>query len=343
LFRLPFIISPFGFALIWAVIGSAVVLFVAKRALAKRGRHLRLRYQLAVPIMALLAVLITFSVMVVDVGTVEVVVVYGSVQERRYDPGIHLIVPGARHDHVHVRRQIIELSTLDPDNAAAAGAIAESTRTLALTSDRIALAADVTLPYEINPDMAWKVYADINPGYEGLLLIPAARSSVSEAVSAFTWTDAVTTRRAELEERILTTFKRIVQESLYAAGFTKEEAEKTFVLMPPQIRRLAPPRSLLTAVADRVAADVTLERQAVLNEIAQKEAERRGNEGLGIKMLLEQLPKGFTPEQTRELLYALADKQRADSMLKAVEKDQVKVIVMGGPGSAPPALAIPQP
>src|SRR5262249_21474385 len=206
LLRLPFAISPLGLALIWALVGSAVVLFIAKRALAKRGRNLRLRYQIGVPLAAVIAVIISFSVMVVDVGTVEVVVVYGTVQQRRYDPGIHFIIPGARHDHVWVRRQIIEISSLDPETAASASAAAvpESHRTLALTADRIALAADITLPYEINPDMAWKVFADINPGYENLLLIPAARSAVSEAVATFTWTDAVTTRRAELEERILT-------------------------------------------------------------------------------------------------------------------------------------------
>jgi len=93
---------------------------------------------------------------------------------------------------------------------------------------------------------------------------------------------------------------------------------------------------------------VNLERQTILNQIAEREAERRGNEGLGIKMLFDQLPKGFSAEQLQGLLYALADKQRADSMLKAVERDQVKVMIMGGgaPGSVggmPSAVAVPAP
>ncbi len=111
--------------------------------------------------------------------------------------------------------------------------------------------------------------------------------------------------------------------------------------MPIQIRRIAPPRALLAAESDRLAAAVNLERQVVLNQIAEKEAERRGNEGLGIRMLFDQLPKGFTAEQLQGLLYALADKQRADSMLKAVERDQVKVMVMGG--SAPGSAGTPPP
>jgi hypothetical protein len=62
-----------------------------------------------------------------------------------------------------------------------------------------------------------------------------------------------------------------------------------------------------------------------------------GRTGLGIKKLVEQLPKEFSPVQLKDLLYALADKQRADSMLKAVERDQVK----GGNGGGSPAIPAP--
>jgi hypothetical protein len=41
------------------------------------------------------------------------------------------------------------------------------------------------------------------------------------------------------------------------------------------------------------------------------------------------------------MLYALADKKRADLMLNAVECDQVKVMVMGGNGGRPPAVSVP--
>jgi len=331
--------------MIWVLIGCAVVLYVAHRALGRHGKTVPRRVLVGLPIAAIVAVIFAYSIIIVDVGTVQVVVPYGQVQERRYDPGVHLIVPGARHDPVSVRRQIIELSSLDPDSTPAAGSTptAEAQRTLALSSDRVALAADLTLPYQVNPDLAWKIYAYINPAYESSLLIPAARAAVREATASFTWTDAVTTKRTELEDRILSVFRTIVQDNLVAAGFTKEEAAKAFILMPPNIRRLAPPRALLAAVADRMAAEVALERQAVLNQIAEREADRRGSEGEGVRKLIEQLPKGFTPNQLQGLLTALADKQRADSLQRAVEKDQVKVIVMGGGGNAPVAVPIPNP
>jgi regulator of protease activity HflC (stomatin/prohibitin superfamily) len=328
--------------IVYALIASFLVLYVARRALSKRGKNLRPRYAVGLPLVSVLLVVIAYSVMIVNAGTTQVVITLGKVQQRTYEPGMHLIVPGSRHEYMLITRQIFELSALDPDSVTAAGAAAvpEAQRTLALSSDRIALSADITFPYQLNGDLAWKVFTVISPTYEAMLLIPAARAAVREAAAEFTWSDAVTSKRADLEKRIHSVFKRLVEENLTGSGFTAEEAAKTFVLMAPQIRRLAPPKLILAAESDRTASEVNLQRQLVLNQIAEREAERRANEGLGIKKLIEQLPKDISPVQLKDLLYALADKQRADSMLKAVERDQVKVMVMGGNGAAP-AISVP--
>lgn len=337
--------TPITTMLLYALLASALVLFVARRALGKQGKQVPRRVMIGLPIAAVLAVVLAYSIMVVQPGTTYVVTTFGSIREHRYDPGIHFVVPGSQQYPMVIRRQIFELSSLDPDAAAAAGASAvpEAQRALALSSDRIALSADLTFPYQISADLAWKVYAYISPGYESSLLIPAARAAIGQAAADFTWTDAVTSKRDELEKRIHSVFTRLVVENLTGVGFTKEEADKAFVLFAPQIRRLAPPKALLASVSERIAADVNLERQEVLNKIAEREADRRANEGLGIKKLVEQLPKEFNAVQLKDLLYALADKQRADSMLKAVERDQVKVMVMGGGGNGgtPSAVAVP--
>ena len=70
-------------------------------------------------------------------GTTQVVITFGKVQERRYDPGVHLIVPGSRHEQMAITRQIFELSALDPDAAPTTPQVPEAQRTLALSSDRI--------------------------------------------------------------------------------------------------------------------------------------------------------------------------------------------------------------
>jgi regulator of protease activity HflC (stomatin/prohibitin superfamily) len=300
---------------------------------------------------------VVFSIITVDVGTIKVVSVFGKVQEHSYEPGLHLVVPGARAESMSVRRQMFELSGGSLDDAPAQSAqpaatpggapppttaAADAQRTLALSADRIPLAVDINFPYRLNPDLAWKVFANVGPAYELELLAPAARASTREAVAEFSWTDAITSKRTELEERLHSVFEKTVQLNLSGAGFTQQEAANAISLMPPQIRRLAPPKRLLTAVGEVLAAQEDLKRQGVLIEISEREAERRAQEGIGIKKLIEELPKEFTPDQVRALLYALADKQRADSMLKAVEKDQVKVIVMGAPGTSP-GVTVPAP
>lgn len=56
----------------------------------------------------------------------------------------------------------------------------------------------------------------------------------------------------------------------------------------------------------------------------------RKKEGAGVTNLFEELPKNFTSAEISEVLAALANKTRADAMLKAVESGQVKTIIMNG-------------
>ncbi len=333
-------LSPIVRAFIVAVIISGIVLFVARRAVGKQGRKLSPRVLFGVPLAAVAIVLIMFSMITVQVGTVKVVTVFGRVQEEAYGPGLHFVFPAARAEPMVVRRQIFELSggsLDDPD------AVADGQRTLALSADRIPLAIDLNFPYQLNPDLAWKVFANIGPNYQVELLAPAARSSVREAAASFSWTDAVSGRREELEERIHTVFRQTVVSNLAGAGFTQEEAAEALTLMPPQIRRMSPPRRILAAVGEVLAADEELKRQQTLVQVAEKEAERRAKEGSGVRMLIEQLPAGYSPEQMTQFLHSLADKQRADAMMRAVERDQVKVMVMGGEGGGQAAVAVPAP
>lgn len=332
-------------ALIWATLGSFFVLFVARRALGKRGRRLPYKVIVGLPLLAIAAVIVAFSLMVVHVGTVKVVSVFGKVREASYQSGLHVVFPGSKAAEMSIRRQVFELSggSLDdaPATPPAAGPAADMLRTLALTSDRIPLAVDINFPFILNPDLAWKVFANVGPNYQADLLAPAARAAVRAATAGFSWTGAITTERVELEKRILELFQQTVSENLVSAGFTPKEAQSAVALAAPQVRRLSPPRRLLTAVGETLAAEEELKRQGILVEVGLQEAQRRANEGLGIQKLLNQLPKDFTPAQLKSLISAAADKQRADAMLKAVERDQVKVMIMGGGEGTPPAVSVP--
>lgn len=84
------------------------------------------------------------------------------------------------------------------------------------------------------------------------------------------------------------------------------------------------------AIAERVAAEEDLKRQVVLTKIAKQEAERRENEGLGVKKLFAQLPKGFSAREIQLVLSAISEKVRADAIMKAIESDRVQTMVISG-------------
>lgn len=78
-----------------------------------------------------------------------------------------------------------------------------------------------------------------------------------------------------------------------------------------------------------------------LTQIAEEEARRRQNEGRGVSNLFAELPKEFTPTQIRAVLGAIADKVRAEAMMKAAETGQVRVMVMQGGQPAVPVVNPP--
>src|SRR5690242_18347921 len=105
--------------LIYVLLACAFVLYVARRALGKHGQRLRQRYAIGVPIAAVLTTVLAYSVMIVNAGTTNVVITFGKVQQRLYEPGLHFIVPGSRYDYMWLTRQIFDLSVLEADTVVA--------------------------------------------------------------------------------------------------------------------------------------------------------------------------------------------------------------------------------
>ena len=68
----------------YALIASAFVLYVARRALGKSGRVVPRKVVLGLPIAAVLAVIVAYSIMVVNAGTTQVVITFDT-REVPYD------------------------------------------------------------------------------------------------------------------------------------------------------------------------------------------------------------------------------------------------------------------
>ena len=285
-----------------------------------------------------LALVVATAIRIVPPGHVGVATLFGAVQPGVYEEGLHVVNPFYSLEEFSIRRSMFDFRGAETNGNGRLGSA--GAEIVSVSADSTPLRVDVGFPLRLNGPIAWKVFQRIGPQrvVARQLVIPAARSAVRDAVAGFTWRDAATGSRDKLAARIEARFRELVERDLVAAGFPEDEARATFTIQPVQLRKVLPPNKVLNAVAEKIAAEEDLERQKTLTRIAEEEARRRQNEGRGVNNLFAELPEGFTPGEIRQVLSAIADKVRAEAMMKAVETGQVQVVVMNG--SNAPSLAV---
>ncbi len=324
------------FLLILAVLALLTALLV----LAKAGARHRTGAMVGSGILFTVAagLVIATAIRIVPPGHVGVATLFGAVQPGVYDEGLHVVNPFYSLEEFSIRRTMFDFRGSESNGNGRHGSA--GTEIVSVSADSTPLTVDIGFPLRLNGPIAWKIFQRIGPqrvvAYQ--LVIPAARSAVRDAVAGFSWRDAATVSRDRLAARIEARFRELVERDLIAAGFPEEEARQTFTIQPVQLRKVLPPNKVLNAVAEKIAAEEDLERQKTLTQIAEEEARRRQNEGRGVNNLFAELPQGFSPSQIREVLGAIADKTRAEAMMKAVETGQVQVVVMNG---TQPSIAVP--
>jgi len=253
-------------------------------------------------------------VKIVQPGEVMVARSFGSTVEETWGEGLHFVPAWYSTSKYSTIRHSIDMTDAQTISGAAQGGVELS-------------AFDVSFPYEFSPELAWKVYREIRD-YDRLLLA-AARSAGRDTLAQFTWEQIAYESRSEVAEYLTSRFQEVVVNDLITSGFTEEEASSVFVFYPAQIREVTPPQRILNENAELAAAEVALQRQEVLTRIAEQEAERRRNEGSGIQNLWNELPDA-SAEDIAMVLGAIANKTRADAMMRAVEDGEVNVLVLNG-------------
>ena len=282
---------------------------------------------------------IGMMVTIVSAGTVAIATWFGSVQTTVIPEGFQFINPMTSTTSFSTRRDTVDFSN-NKEKGSRENPI-NGPAILALSSDRNPLTIEASFPYSINATLAWKLFqrvAQSDGAVEAKLLETNARKIVAEVFARHGWAEATLQNRSSIETELQAAFVAAVISDLAAYGFSEAEARTALTIGKPQLREVKPDDKVLSAIADRLASEEQLKRQKVLTEIAAQEAERRANEGTGVAKLFEQLPKDFKPEQIRDVLGALADKERADALMKAVELGRVTIIAI--PSTSPVALPL---
>lgn len=270
----------------------------------------------------LMASYLFFAIYIIDPGHIGVPVWFGNVQETAYTEGIKIINPMATIEVMDGRRFAFEFT--------------EENALVSVSKKQNPLTVEVAFPLSLNSVVAWKLYQKIgnDTRYRAQFVSPA-RAAVRSAIAEYEWGE-VTKNLDKIANTMRVYFERNVTRDLMRLGFTEQEAMSAFTFLEVQLRKIVPDAKILAATAEKMAAEQDLERQKTLTSIAGEVALRRAKEGLGVSKLFEALPKGFKPMEIKLVLDALANKVRADAMLKAVETEQVDTIIMG---SATPAVS----
>lgn len=271
----------------------------------------------------------------ISVGHVGIAVWFNNVQKTTYEQGLHLpINPLMDFHEMSVQRQTVEFQAPSKDSKAA-----NTDEIIALSKDNLLLTVEATCPFMLNPAYAWWVYRNIGKDYINGLIKPAARSALRDALAQFSFVAAGTEQREDLQMKMTDFFAKAIFNDLTKLGLDPAEANKIFTIPTVQLRKVLPPEKVQNAISEKLAADQDLQRQHTLTEIAREQANRRKQEGRGIKELFTELPKDFRPNEMARLLEAMATKENADANMKAVESGKVNVLVLGG--GAHPSINVP--
>nr|WP_250808512.1 hypothetical protein [Neorhizobium tomejilense] len=289
------------FVLMFVLVLVAVIAFFMRRILVSA---------IAIAIGIVATTFLSYSI--IDNGEVGVIKVLGETQQSELLPGMRIVAPYA---------QVVAYNAL-PRPFTYEGKV--------IANDSNPLTVSVGFSVKLSTPMAWKVQQKVGPNYFDNIVVPAGQTASRLGFAEFPWQAAATSERAAVEAKIGQFFRDVVFQQFIAAGLTREETVAALVIAPVQLRESLPDTKVLNAVAEKTASQQDLERQATLNLIAQKEAERREQEGTGVKKLFDALPKDFTAAEISDVLGAIANKTRADAMIKAVETGQVDTVIMNG-------------
>ena len=300
------------------LLGLAAMAFVGTQRLT-RGVGL----PLLAAVLASGAITLVFSIKIINAGYVGVPRLFGEIQDRTLTEGVNFKNPLAGVSVQPIRRQNIEMTSGSGMDV--------------ISKDRVKLRIDMSLPYRVDGDAYPNLLRRLGERGMHELLISAARSATRAGAAEYTWSEIAVTRKDEFSATVQEQFGELIKRDLMANQYDAASAEKVFTIVEPKLRNVLPPDRISASISQRLAAEEDLKKQKTITKIAEEEANRRANEGLGVANLFEKLPEGFSAGEIQQVLSAIADKTRADAMMAGVESGKIQLMVLNG---APATVAV---
>ena len=246
---------------------------------------------------------------ILPAGEVGVIEVFGKIQEKPLNSGIHWISPVAKVTKFSTRLQDIKETVT------------------ATSKEGLNLTLDVSLQYKINAQQAGMVYETIGTDEEEIL-IPRFRSIIRQITASYDARDIY----GEKRDLVAQTLREDMNKSLTSLGFVVEEVLLRNVILPEAIQKAIEQKLEAEQESQKQQFVNEKERQAIAFDLekAKQEATRKKIEAQGIADSQRLLSQGLT-EQLIQL-------KAIEATQKLAESENSKVIIIGGGENQLPLL-----
>lgn len=223
----------------------------------------------------------------------------GTVKDRTYEEGLHLIAPW---DIMYVYDVRVQEETQDID---------------VLTLDGLTIKVQVSLRSQIIRDNLPTLHQEIGPNYRAKVVIPIMNSAVRQTIGSYRPDDLYSTMRQKLQDQMLVdAIEEMGRIPILIQGFVVKS-----ITLPP---------ALSDAIAHKLVAEQEYLRYKYLLLEAQQEAKRKVIEGEGIQAYQGLVNKNMTADFLRY--------EGIKATRELAESPNAKVVVIGGRDGLPVIL-----
>jgi regulator of protease activity HflC (stomatin/prohibitin superfamily) len=259
-----------------------------------------LRWWLAIPVILLF---LAFSaVKIVPPGNVGIIVLFGKVQNA-ISEGLHFINPLASVHLMSVRTQEIFEHAEAP------------------SKEGLNVVLEVSCLYHLMPEEAARVYRQVGPRYQEIVVKPQFRSAIR----------GITVRHEA--KALYTSSREMITNEIFedlAGDLRKRGIEVEKILL----RRMQLPKSIEEAINAKLAADQEAQRMQFVLDKEKQEAERKRIEAQGIQDFQRIVSQGISDQLLRWKGIEATEKLSSSSNAKVVivgGKDGLPLILNTGP------------
>lgn len=276
----------------------AILVFLTSTKIPDKRTSLTVRaVALLVGVVAVIASVFR-TLIIIPAGNVGVVELFGKVDQRPLNPGVHLVNPFAEVEDFSTRLRDIK-ETIE-----------------ATSQEGLAFNIDVSLQYRLEPNKAADVYKTIGTE-ETDIIISRFRSLVRETTASYPAEAIYSSKRQEVANQL----RQRLSEQLTPLGFVVDQA---------LLREVKLPETLQAAVQQKLATEQESQQMKFTLEKERQEAERKRIEARGTADAQKLISQALNPQFLRL--------KEIEAMEKLAGSDNAKVVIMGGGSGEAPVM-----